>query len=506
VDTLSGPRGRLGTRAVRGVLGLVLFGGTALVTMHIWFGLGGPGLNYAAEGPIYDAVVIAAGLACLARACRAENESGAWLAIGAATLLWGASEVYWTAFLLHNPSPPYPSPADIGYLAFYPLAALGVALLVRARAHEIDWRLRMDGLIAGLGTAALGAAFVFDFIANRTSGSPIQVATTLAYPIGDIAMLSLVVGVIAMTGWRPGATWSLLLAGLAALVVADVLYTLQTSGVNLPGGAWTDPIYLIAAACLGAELWQSSADTIRVSARFDGWREFMIPVLSAAVLLGLFTLQYFSPASALSTALWAATMIGVVLRLGMSVRENKALLEQVRTDALTGLRSRGAMQVDLASRSEQASEREPLTLLLLDLNGFKRFNDTFGHPEGDVLLARLGRRLREALGQDGSAYRFGGDEFCVLLSCGEERLDTAKRNVTRALTASGRGYEITAAWGAATIPAEASDASEALRLADVRMYAQKESRRVAGATKIREWPPETAAARVLRWTPVSRGG
>ena len=239
-------------RALRGALAILLFGGTALVTLHIWFGFGGRDLNYAAEGPLYDAVVIAAGLACLVRARRGESERAAWLAIGAAILCWGASEVYWTAFILHNPAPPYPSPADAGYLAFYPLAAAGVALLVRARAQEVDWRLWMDGLIAGLGTAALGAAFVFDFVASHASGSSVQVATTLAYPVGDIAMLSLVVGVIALTGWRPGHTWSLLFAGLAALVVADVAYTLQSSGANLPGGDWTDPIYLIAAVCLGA--------------------------------------------------------------------------------------------------------------------------------------------------------------------------------------------------------------------------------------------------------------
>ncbi len=464
---------------LRGALAIVLFGGTAFVALHIWFGFGGPGLNYAAEGPVYDTVVIAAGLACLARARRRENERAAWLAIGAAILCWGASEVYWTAFILHNPSPPYPSPADAGYLAFYPLAAVGVALLVHARAHEVDWRLWMDGLIAGLGTAALGSAFVFEFVTSHASGSPIQVATTLAYPIGDIAMLSLVVGVIALTGWRPGHTWSLLFAGLAALVVADVAYTLQSSGANLPGGDWTDPIYLTAAACLGAELWQRSAEPIRVSARFDGWRELMVPALSAAVMIGLFGLQYFSPASGLTTTLWAATMIAVIIRLGMSVRENKSLLEQVRTDPLTGLGNRGGMQVDLSTRIAQATEREPLTLLLLDLNGFKRYNDTFGHPEGDLLLARLGRQLREAVGEDGTAYRFGGDEFCVLLTCGKGRLDAAKRNATRALTASGRGFAITASWGAATIPREASEPAGALQLADVRMYAQKESRRAA---------------------------
>ena len=476
---MSGPREPAGARLLRGGLAIVLFGGTVLVALHIWFGFGGPGLNYAAEGPVYDAVVIAAGLACLARARRGESERAAWLAIGAAILCWGASEVYWTAFILHNPAPPYPSPADAGYLAFYPLAAAGVALLVRARAQEVDWRLWMDGLIAGLGTAALGAAFVFDFVAGHANGSPVQVATTLAYPVGDIAMLSLVVGVIALTGWRPGHTWSLLFAGLAALVVADVAYTLQSSGANLPGGDWTDPIYLIAAACLGAVLWQRSADAIRVSARFDGWRELMVPALSAAVMIGLFGLQYFSAASGLSTTLWAATMIAVIVRLGMSVRENKSLLAQVRTDPLTGLGNRGGMQLDMSTRSEQASEREPVTLLLLDLNGFKRYNDTFGHPEGDLLLARLGRQLHEAVGEDGTAYRFGGDEFCVLLTCGRGRLNTAKRNAAKALTASGRGFDVTASWGAATIPDEASEPAEALQLADVRMYAQKESRRVA---------------------------
>ena len=72
-------------------------------------------------------------------------------------------------------------------------------------------------------------------------------------------MLALVVGVVALTGWRPGRTWSLLLAGLAALVVADIAYTLQSTGEALPEGGWIDPIYLIAAVCLGAAVWQPAA-------------------------------------------------------------------------------------------------------------------------------------------------------------------------------------------------------------------------------------------------------
>jgi two-component system, cell cycle response regulator len=456
----------------------VLFGGAFLVALHDWVGIGGDGLTDFFNGPLYDAVIVSAGLACLLRAHGAGSERNAWLAIAAAVLSWGAAEIYWTAVIIGDPSPPYPSPADIGYLAFYPLAIAGVCLLVRARAQELDWRLWMDGLIAGLGTAALGAAVVFELVADHASGTTIEVATTLSYPLGDILLLALVVGVVALTRWRPGRTWSLLLAGLGAMVVADVAYTLQSTNGSLPGGDWIEPIYLVSAAFLGAEAWQPRADTIQAGARFDGWRELMVPAFFAAVMIGLFAMQYFSHASSLTTVLWTATMIAVIARLAISVRENKRLLELVRTDQLTGLGNQGRMQVDLASRCQQATE-EPLTLLLLDLNGFKRYNDTFGHPAGDEMLARLGGRLRLAVGANGSAYRMGGDEFAVLTAGEGAAVEEVKVRAAEALTASGKGFELSAAWGAVSIPSEADTPRSAMQLADVRMYAQKESRRLS---------------------------
>jgi diguanylate cyclase (GGDEF)-like protein len=465
-------------RALRTALGAVLFGGALLVMLHDWVGIGGSGSDDLANGPLYDAVVVSAGLLCLLRAHGGGRERGAWLAIAAAILCWAASEIYWTTFLVGDPTPPYPSPADAGYLAFYPLATVGLYLLVRARAEELDWRLWMDGLIAALGTAALGAALVFEFVADHASGTAIQVATTLAYPLGDVLMLALVVGIIGLTRWRPGRTWTLLLLGLAAMVVADVAYTLQSTNGSLPGGDWVEPIYLLAAACLGAEAWLPHADTIQPAARFDGWRELMVPAFFAAVMIGLFAMQYFSHASGLTTVLWTATMIAVIARLGISVRENKRLLEQVRTDPLTELGNQGRMQVDLTARCRRAAE-EPLTLLLLDLNGFKRYNDTFGHPAGDEILTRLGAQLRLAVGGDGAAYRVGGDEFAVLITCAQARRDEVVRRAAEALTASGKGFELGAAWGAVSIPGEANSPASAMKLADVRMYAQKESRRLA---------------------------
>jgi two-component system cell cycle response regulator len=465
-------------RHLRRGLAVLLLGGTTIVTGHYWLGVGEE-MDFAIGGPLYAAIVLGAGVACLIRASDYRRERSAWLLIGIAILFWGAAEIYWTVAIEDNPSAPYPSPADIGYLVFYPLAYAGLVMLVRARVHEINWRLWMDGLIAALGTAALGTAFVFDFVADQASGTTLETLTTLSYPLGDIGMLSLVVGVVALTGWRPGRTWSLLLAGLAALVAADIAYTLQATEGALPGGEWINPIYLIAAVCLGAAVWQPKEAAEITSPGDDGRREILVPAIFAAVMIGLFAMQYSSAAGGLSTILWAATMTTVIVRLAMSDRENKRLLEEVRTDSLTGLGNRGRMEVELAATCERASAEQPAMLYLFDLNGFKRYNDTFGHPAGDRLLNSLGAALKAAIEGDGSAYRIGGDEFCLLLTCAEDRFEAAARAAAKALTASDRGVEVGSSWGAATIPAEAGDPPAALQLADVRMYAQKESRRTA---------------------------
>lgn len=466
---------------LRPLLALVLFGCTALILLHDWFGLGGPQFDKIAGGYGYDSVVVAAGIALVLRGLTERRERVAWMVLAAAVLCWAAGELYWTGFILDNPEPPYPSPADGFYLAFYPLAYAGLALLVRARAHELDWRRWTDGAIAALGTAALGVAFVFDFVADRTTETGLELATSLAYPLADIGLLAAIVGVVALTDWRPGRVWTLLLVGLAFTAVADIAYTLQEAGGAVPPGNWIDPLYLISAAALGALLWQPEAGSIRTQESSDRWREWVVPALFAIVMIGLFAMQLFSVASGLSVVLWTATMVAVIVRLGLSTHENRRLLEQVRTDPLTGLGNRGGMQVDLEELWKRVSEAEPAALYLFDLNGFKRYNDTFGHPAGDELLTRLGVRLRAAVGEDGSVYRIGGDEFCALLSCAVERFDAVAEAATEALAESDRGVEVGASRGGARFPTEAEDSAAALQLADVRMYAQKESRRTLPA-------------------------
>jgi two-component system, cell cycle response regulator len=177
--------------------------------------------------------------------------------------------------------------------------------------------------------------------------------------------------------------------------------------------------------------------------------------------------------------LWSLTMLAVLGRLALSLRENTRLLEMVRTDQLTGLGSQARLRMDLDAGAPAGAER-PLTLILLDLNGFKHYNDTFGHPAGDKMLGLLGGRLRGAVAPEGVGYRLGGDEFVVLVEGRVPNREAVAVRAAEALTSSGSGFDLSAAWGIASVPEEADSAAAAMQLADVRMYAQKESRRLAG--------------------------
>jgi diguanylate cyclase (GGDEF)-like protein len=141
---------------------------------------------------------------------------------------------------------------------------------------------------------------------------------------------------------------------------------------------------------------------------------------------------------------------------------------EARTDQLTGLPNRRGLLEELSRRIDGG---QAFTLALADLNGFKHYNDTFGHPAGDALLVRLGQKLAAAWAGHGFAARLGGDEFCVLSDrLAPERLKAILRD---ALSEDGDGFSVTSVAGLALVPADAADPSAALRVADTNLYLAK---------------------------------
>ena len=115
-------------------------------------------------------------------------------------------------------------------------------------------------------------------------------------------------------------------------------------------------------------------------------------------------------------------LVGKAKLAAAEIIAHHAIREEAMTDPLTGLGNRRRLTSDLrAAFEEDAETAAPSLLLLFDLDGFKAYNDTFGHLAGDELLARLGQRLSRAVEGCGHAYRLGGDEFCAHLDLDRRR-------------------------------------------------------------------------------------
>jgi diguanylate cyclase (GGDEF)-like protein len=181
-------------------------------------------------------------------------------------------------------------------------------------------------------------------------------------------------------------------------------------------------------------------------------------------------------------------------RVRQRMRATQRELERLGlTDPLTGLHNRRSLMGDLEGT---LLRRDDSVLAIFDLDGFKEYNDRFGHPAGDSLLTRLTSVLAATIEGQAQAYRLGGDEFCVLSGPLEGHdPDELVERWRRCFSERGEGFSISASSGAARIPQETSDPSEALRLCDRRMYATKHNRRATAARQTRDVLLAALAAR-----------
>ena len=441
---------------------------------------GGPEASRIFNNWLYDCVGICACLTCLGRGVLAK-ERAAWVLIGAGVFAWTAGDIYWTIALETAKNPPYPSFADAGYLGFYPLVFVGLGLLIGRRVIRFSASVWLDGLIAACTVCAIAGGVVLPRVWHTSTGGFAAVATNMSYPAGDAILLSLVIGAFAFSGWSFDRTWLLLGGGLAVFGIADSIYLVQVANGTYHVShtldlGWPAGFALIAGAA-SAPVRQAAA-----RARLEGRRVLVAPLVLAAVCLSLEIWDHFGGVGAFALTAASVGIAAVIARLALTFNEHLHLLSRTRTesltDALTGLSNRRALLQHL----DEAFTGEPPTsklLLLFDLDGFKAYNDTFGHSAGDMLLSRLGARLRRTIGERGEAFRLGGDEFCILLDGESIDLDWVRATAMASLREGGDGFAITCSCGHALIPSEAGDPSEALQIADRRMYADKGIRVVA---------------------------
>ena len=466
----------------RGVLGIGRFlcigllAVTAAYGVESLLGIHGP-VDAFFDSWVYNGLLVAASLACLARGFAVKAERLPWLLLGIALALWTAGDLYYFFAFSGTAEVPIPSVSDPFYLAFYPMSYAALALLLRRRMQDFRGNLFLDGVIASLAVAALGAAVVFDAVLKSTGGSTLVVATNLAYPLADLLLLALVVATFGLTGWRFDATWAFVAVGFAVFALIDSAYLYETAAGTYKEGGPLDVGWPLGLALIACAAWQPIRKLEGV--RDEGWQTLTLPTFFALVGLSLLVYDHFVRINTFAMALASATIAAVIVRAVLTFRERVQLLaasrEEALTDALTGLgnRRRFMLEFDAALADETA----PFALVVFDLDGFKAYNDSFGHSAGDALLARVAGMLGAAVDGEGRAYRLGGDEFCVLagLENGESN-DLAER-AAAALTEEGEGFAVSCSYGAVLMPSEASQLSEALSMADHRMYLHKQRHR-----------------------------
>ncbi len=437
------------------------------------------------DGWLVAGFEVVAAVLCVAKGLLWRRGRAVALVLGLALLSWAIGDVALTAESVGGATPSTPSLADGFYLGFFPLAYVAVALFMRGEVRRLTTPHWLDSAVAGLGAAAVCAAFAFHSIMHLAGGSGLAVATNLAYPVGDILLLILVAGGATMLAGRRKAPWFLLGGGVVLNVAGDTFNLFQSSvgrshvGSVVNGIAWPTAILLMSMA-----VWLRPGHSNPLALQRP--TGFVLPGIAAAAGLAILvtgTLQHMNP---VAVGLATAALVVVGVRLALSVGGLRALTQerhrQAVTDDLTGLRNRRHLfQILDGFFAEQAgapmAERR-LAFLFLDLSHFKEINDSFGHPAGDEVLKQLGARLMGSLRDSDLLVRLGGDEFAVVLMDADADGATA---IAQRLIASlkapfvldGVSMPVGASIGIALAPTDASDAHRLMWCADVAMYRAK---------------------------------
>ncbi|HKG02316.1 MAG TPA: HD domain-containing phosphohydrolase [Conexibacter sp.] len=483
------PRGALARRLLFAAAAVAIAAEVAYALTNV----GGAGAEHFFTDDLYLSIESLGVALCAWRAIAGPDHRAAWWCITVAFACWTLGDLAWVLLPASGDSPI----TDGLYLVFYPLCAAGAALLIAQGREQVAARMWIDGLLAAITVAALIVALAFNPIVDATHGDASQMAVNLGYPIGDLVLIGFVLTAFATQAWRPGRGWALFGFGLVLSAVADTLYLYQDAVGVYHDGSVVDVMWPIALTCCSWAAWQpwrAGPGNHRY-----GRQTFIYPSAFAVVALALLAYDHFVPLSDAAALLATAALVVAIGRAALTFRDNTALLEAARaealTDGLTGLPNRRRLMQDLASAlgtDERGQHRRahhrvrPATFAFFDLDGFKGYNDTFGHAAGDMLLDRLAGRLAAAVEGHGRAYRLGGDEFCVLLDGRLQLTDPRMAVCSIALQEQGEGFRVGASCGAVTIPDEADNPTHALQLADQRMYANKRDTRTSSRRQTRD--------------------
>ena len=367
----------------------------------------------------------------------------AWRRLAVAFGCWWAGDVIWFVYEIVLGQDPFPSLADLGYLAFYPCAARALLSFPSPTRRRSDWtKLGLDAVTVVL-CAAMGIWYLV--VGPAVHDQPAQgLATVLniAYPIGDLLVLFGVVVTLMRRAAATGHDLSLriLVAGVGSLVIADVAFAYLSLAGDYTGGvpdafwatAWC--LFFLAARAgssssdapaAGRDGHPSLAGLGRNHPRRGQQRLARLPYLAVglayALLLFVGRRAAVYPLDGLILGAAAVTTIVLIRQVGM-INENGRLMSRLHNlanvDPLTGIPNRRAFFEEAESLFEAPAPGLPVrhSVLMVDVDYFKEVNDTYGHRAGDRVLSVVASCVKSQLRSADLVGRYGGDELVIALA------------------------------------------------------------------------------------------
>ena len=440
------PQSTAETSAAAGFRRYLLLGLCGLFAFYLAWLVVEPGSGSARW--LYNLLLVGSAFVCLKSPRLRGEERTAWLCLGATLILWAAGDFYYTLFLARRRGSAAHRDRRL-WLVSYPFLYAAIALLVRARARA--------------STGACGSTPSSPRSPSRRSAPPSSSAAWSSAPAArpDRRHESRLPArrrapararrrrarAERLANRPPGL---LILAGTAVLALADSATLYQAIGGISDGMPILDAGWPLAMLLLAAAAWQPARPLGAV--RLEGIRLLAVPAVFGLTSLAILVYGQFEPLNTPAVVLAATSMLAVIARMAFTFREKLELLAatrvEARTDALTGVGNRRKLMTTWARACRPARP----VLMLLDLDGFKAYNDTFGHPAGDALLARLARKLATSIAGEGEVYRIGGDEFCVLAPWRRRVARSSRWLRGGAIQEHGEGFRITAAQGSVALP------------------------------------------------------
>lgn len=353
------------------------------------------------------------------------------------------------------------------------LAAMDRPASEPAGKYEVDADVSEANTL-GLGSMADGVVRVLWWvtvvavlISVGISGAYTENQTPI-YAIGAMAVIAVVVlHELLPAGWRSAATGWLEVVIAYALAGSLLIFT----GYGSSPFAFT--LYLIAVAvALATAEWAAAAGALLASG-------VLVGVIAIDPAPGRFEGTNLVQIALSVGAIWLLTLLAAVF--AHNERRIRSMLSRLsRIDPLTGLFNRSQIYETLEQevRRTRRSERG-FSILMMDLDGLKTVNDSLGHQRGDEVLRALGRVIREDLRHVDSAYRYGGDEFLVLLPETDysgafvvaEKIRSDAEELGMRL--EGEGVATSISIGLVSHPEDGSTADELVRAADRALYNAK---------------------------------